>query len=127
MDADNQDVVLPNDAFIKTTTIDILKERAHNPTSDWSPEVDFDDFISGLLHWQESASTSPSSWHVGLYKALATAFCNSSDAFSDSSNAEDPKDQSTQEKAAQIPIPHPWARYHRRYTRVLSPSLDLGH
>jgi hypothetical protein len=102
-DSNDQDVVLPDDAFIETTTvIEILKERAHNPTTEWSPDVDFDDFISGLLHWRESTSTSPSSRHLGLYKALAIAFCNSSDDFSDSSDAEDPEDPSTQEKAAQI-------------------------
>jgi hypothetical protein len=102
-DAEDHDVVLLDDAFIKTTTvIDILKERAHNPTTEWSPDVDFSDFISGLLHWRESTSTSPSSRHLGLYKALATAFCNSSDEFSDSSDAEDPEDPPTQEKAAQI-------------------------
>jgi hypothetical protein len=84
-----------------------LKERAQNPTTEWSPDVDFDDFISGLLHWRESTSTSPSSRHLRLYKALATAFCNSSDELSDSSDAEDPEDPSTQEKAAQImPLIH---------------------
>jgi hypothetical protein len=102
-DADDHEVVLPDVTFIETATvIDILKERAHNPTTEWSPDVDFDDFISRLLHWRESTSTSPSSRHLGLYKALATAFCNSSDEFSDSSDAEDPEDPSTQEKAAQI-------------------------
>jgi hypothetical protein len=90
-DSNDQNVVLPDDAFIETTTvIEILKERAHNPTTEWSPDVDFDNFISGLLHWRESTSTSPSSRHLGMYKALATAFCNSSDEFSDSSDADNP-------------------------------------
>jgi hypothetical protein len=48
-----------------------------------SSEVDFDAFISDLLHWKESTSTSPSRRHLGLYKALRTAYIDASKEFND--------------------------------------------
>jgi hypothetical protein len=46
---------------------------------------------------RESTSTFPSGQHLGLYKALVTAHCNSSGEFS-----ADPEDPPTQDKATQI-------------------------
>jgi hypothetical protein len=43
--------------------------------------LDFETFISAFLHWKESTSTSPSRRHLGLYKALITAYINASDKF----------------------------------------------
>jgi hypothetical protein len=80
----------------------ILKERAKNPTTEWEPEIDFDDFLSGLLHWRGITSTSPSSRHLGLYKAVATAYCNSNEEFTNPADSDDPFDIPTQEKADQI-------------------------
>jgi hypothetical protein len=102
-DAADNDVVLLDDAFVETATVlAILQERAQNPTTEWAPEVDFDNFLSGLLHWRETTSTLPSSRHLGLYKALATAYCNSNDEFANPANSNDPFDIPTQEKAYQI-------------------------
>ena len=77
------DITLSDSSFIETNTVlDILREKASTPTQSWSPLLTFDDFISGLLHWQESTSTSPSGCHLGVYKALVTAYLNNSDEFS---------------------------------------------
>jgi hypothetical protein len=65
-DADDNDIVLPTTTFVETATVlKILRERANNPTTKWSPKLDFDDFISVLLHWKEATSTSPSRRHLG--------------------------------------------------------------
>jgi hypothetical protein len=103
-DANDNEIRLPETAIVKTATVmDILRTRSNNPTTEWSPEVDFDDFLSALLHWHELTSTScPSSRHLGLYKALATACCNSNDAFSNPQDPDNPSDIPTQEKAKLI-------------------------
>jgi hypothetical protein len=43
-----------------------------------------------------------SSHHLGLYKALATAYCNSNEEFANPADSDDPFDIPTQEKADQI-------------------------
>jgi hypothetical protein len=102
-DADDNDIVLPDTALVETATVlDILRERAQNPVTKWSPDLDFEDFISSLLHWRESTATSPSSRHLGLYKALVTAYCNNNGEFSEPYDDEDPADPPTKEKAAEI-------------------------
>jgi hypothetical protein len=51
-DADNNEIRLPDRAFVETVTfMDILRARSNNPTTELSPEVNFDDFLSALLHW----------------------------------------------------------------------------
>ena len=66
--------------FPETETIlKVLQERS--TPHQWSHELSFRDFISGLLHWRESTSTSPSGRHLGVYKALVTAHINSSGEF----------------------------------------------
>jgi hypothetical protein len=98
-DADDNEIQLPDTAFVKTATVmDILRARAKNPTTEWSPELDFDDFPSALLHWRESTSTSPSSRHLGLYKALATACYNSNGEFSNPLDPDDSEDIPTTER-----------------------------
>jgi hypothetical protein len=100
-DANDNDIVLPNTAFVENTTVlEILRERADNPTTKWLPELDFDDFISALLHWKETTSTFPSGRHLGQYKALGTAYCNSNGGFSRPGDNDD--DPTTQEKAGHI-------------------------
>jgi hypothetical protein len=75
---------------------------SQNPTTQWSPDLHFEDFILGLLHWKEETLTSPSTRHLGLYKALATAYCNNSGEFSKPFDVDDPSDSPPNEKAEQI-------------------------
>jgi hypothetical protein len=91
---DGNDIVLPESAFLETQTdLAILRERLDDPTPKWSPDISFDKFISALLHWRESTSTSPSGRHLGLYKALITAYIDASGGFSELDF--DPHDGST--------------------------------
>jgi hypothetical protein len=102
-DAADNEIQLPDTAFVETATVvEILLARAKNPTTEWSLELDFDDFLSALLHWRESTSTSPSSRQLGLYKALATACCNSNGEFSNPLDTDDSNDIPTTEKAELI-------------------------
>jgi hypothetical protein len=54
-----------------------------------------------LLHWRDKTSTSPSGRHLGLYRALVMAHCNSSGEFCDS-DPNDESDLTTKEMAEQI-------------------------
>jgi hypothetical protein len=97
-DAQGNPIEVPDDCFTETHTIlDILREQAADPPPSWSPELDFETFISAFLHWKESTSTSPSRRHLGLYKALVTAYISASEEFDkkDPDNKYDPtvKDQ----------------------------------
>jgi hypothetical protein len=119
--ADN-DVVLPDIAFIETTTVlDILKERAKNPTTEWEPKLDFNHFLSSLLHWRETTSTSPSSRHLGLYKAVATVYCNSNEEFTNPADSDDPFDIPTQEKVIK------WTNDHLRSKNSNTVSIRARH
>jgi hypothetical protein len=128
-DADDNDIVLPHTAFVKTVTVlDILSKGSQNLATQWSPDLDFEAFISGLLHWQEEPSTSPSSRHLGLYKALATVYCNNSCEFSKPFDVADPSDSPTNEKAEQtLQVMHGLATmaatigfYLRRWIQVIN-------
>jgi hypothetical protein len=129
-DADGNRLLLPHPAFPESELVmDILKERAEARIPAWSDIVDFEeDFIPVLLHWRERTSTSPSGRHLGLYKALATAYCNSSDEFSDLYDDDDPSMGSIQDQAEQIlRIIHGLASkaaqlgfYLRRWLRVVN-------
>jgi hypothetical protein len=104
-DADGNDIEVPPECYTETHTIlSILRQQAANPPPSWSPEVDFDDFISAFLHWKEATLTSPSHRHLGLYKALVTVYINASEEFCDSKKPKkpDPLHPSTQAKAEQI-------------------------
>ena len=82
---------LPDDAFVETNTVlDILEEGSNSAQTSWSLMLPFDEFISGILHWHKTTSTSPSSCHLGIYKALVTAYINASGEFSNK-NSEDNK------------------------------------
>jgi hypothetical protein len=83
LDVDGAEIHVPGDAFLETRTVmNLLRERHEAYPGRWLDEVSFDEFISGLLHWNEKTLTSPSGRHLGLYGALVTAYCNSSGEFS---------------------------------------------
>jgi hypothetical protein len=99
-DAAGATIRLPEDSFTETETVmDLLRERHQAQCPGWSPFVSFDEFISGLLHWNEKTSTSPSGRHLGLYGALVTPYCDSSGEFSEYS---DDEALNTKDMAAQI-------------------------
>jgi hypothetical protein len=99
-DADGTEIHVPEESFLETKTVmELLRERHDANTHRWSDNVSFEEFISGLLHWNEATSTSPSGHHLVLYGALLTAYCNSSGEFS----KQEPDDDSTpQEMAGQV-------------------------
>jgi hypothetical protein len=58
------------------------------------------------LHWRESTVTSPSGRHLGIYRSLVTAYCDSSGEFSTRPDldADSPaSDLTVQEQAEEIP------------------------
>jgi hypothetical protein len=59
------------------TVLKILREAFADRPPGIESKVSFDDFIGSFLHWNEKTSTSPSWRHLGLYKSLVTAHCNS--------------------------------------------------
>jgi hypothetical protein len=103
-DVNGNRMLLPHPAFPDSELVmDILKERAAARAPAWSDIGDFDEaFIPAHLHWRERTSTSPSGRHLGLYKALVTAYCNSSDEFSVLYDDDDPSMGSIQDQAEQI-------------------------
>jgi hypothetical protein len=104
-DAAGSKILLPPPAFPETQLVmAVLQERAEQRKPSWPAIVDFEeDFIPALLHWRERTSTSPSGRHLGLYKALATAYCNSSAEFSVLCDDDDPSSMGTvQEQAESI-------------------------
>jgi hypothetical protein len=53
-DAAGNEIILPEHSFIETQTVmDLLQKRQRDPGVKWSEAVSFDEFISGLLHWNE--------------------------------------------------------------------------
>jgi hypothetical protein len=98
--ADGHTIQPLEDSFTETQTVmDLLRERHQAQSPGWYPTVSFEEFISGLLQWNEKTLTSPSGRHLGLYGALVTDFCNSSGEFSEYSDEEE---LNTKEMAAQI-------------------------
>jgi hypothetical protein len=82
--AGGREIRLPDFWFAETNKVlDILCERQQDLSQPWSEMVSCDKFISGLLHWKEKMLTSLSGRHLGLYRALVTARCNSSGEFHD--------------------------------------------
>jgi hypothetical protein len=55
--------------------------------------------VNAFLHWNERTSTSPSGRHLGLYKSVVTAHCDSGSEFDD---AHTHTDLSTKQKATDI-------------------------
>ena len=102
-DSNGNPITLPADAFTETkTVVDILRERATATGARWDPETSFDEFISGLLHWREATATSPSGRHLGVYRALTTAHCNSSGEFGTADQELDLDAPTIQEQATEI-------------------------
>jgi hypothetical protein len=81
-DPTGHNIELPADTFPETSLVlQILKDEAAANHPGWSSQVSFQDFISGILHWKESTSTSPSGRHLGIYRSLVTAYCDSGGEF----------------------------------------------
>jgi hypothetical protein len=75
-DAAGCEIRLPDTSFVEAhTVLELLRERQQDRSQPWLEIVSFDEFISGLLHWKEKASTSPSGRHLRLYRALVIAHC----------------------------------------------------
>jgi hypothetical protein len=101
-DAQSNAIEVPDDCFTETHTIlEMLREDPADPPPSWSPELDFDTFISAFLHWKESTSTSPSRRHLGLYKALVMAHINASKEF-DRKDPDNKYDPTAKDKAEEI-------------------------
>lgn len=59
----------------------ILQDEYRKDHPKWSPIITFDEFILGLLHWDEKTTNPPSGGHLGIYKALVTAYINAGGKF----------------------------------------------
>jgi hypothetical protein len=93
---------MPDDFFVETKMVmELLQERQRDLGTKWSEVVSFDEFISGLLHWNKSTSTSPSGRQLGLYKALVISYCNLIGEFN-TIPEDDDSELTTQEMAKQI-------------------------
>jgi hypothetical protein len=86
-DAEGHPLQLPAGTFKETITVLAILRNAF---ADRPPEIEatvsFDAFIASFLHWNEQTSTSPSSRHLGLYKSLVAAHCDSGREFQDCDN-----------------------------------------
>ncbi len=72
MDSDGNSIKLPTGTFLETSEVaQILKDESTANHPGWSSQVSFDDFISGILHWSEGTSTSPSARYLGIYQSLS--------------------------------------------------------
>jgi hypothetical protein len=81
---DDTPVVLPPGTFKETSTVlEIIREAFESRPAPIQATVTFDDLITSFLHWNENTSTSPSGRHLGLYKSLVTAHCDSGSEFRD--------------------------------------------
>jgi hypothetical protein len=99
-DANGAPLELLAGTFIETITVmQILQAKLTNPPPSIPNTVPFEDFVNAFLHWNERTSTSPSGRHLGLYKSVVTAHCDSGSEFDD-----DPThaDLSTKLKATEI-------------------------
>jgi hypothetical protein len=73
---------LPPGTFTETITVlEILRAAFQDPIPGICSTLSFEDFVSALLHWKEATTTSPSGRHLGLYKSLVTAHCDSGSEF----------------------------------------------
>jgi hypothetical protein len=84
-DVNGQPIGLPDGTFAETATVlKRLREAMEDRPSSISITISFEDFVSSFLHhWSEHTSTSPSGRHLGIYKSLLTAHCNSRGKFDD--------------------------------------------
>jgi hypothetical protein len=82
---------LPPGTFTEmATVVETLHVALQSPIPGIPDVVSFDNFISRFLHWNEALSTrSPSGRHLGLYKTLVTAHCNSGSEFQDDATKDD--------------------------------------
>ena len=80
---DDKSIEITPWTFSETQTVmDILREESSKEHQKFNAEITFDEIISSLLHWRESTSTSPSRRHLGVYKALLTAYIDTGGLFS---------------------------------------------
>jgi hypothetical protein len=87
-DAEGHPLQLPDRTFKETITVlAILRDAFADRPPEVEATVSFDAFIASFLHWNEQTSTSPSGRHLGLYKSLVTAHCDSGQEFQDCDNA----------------------------------------
>jgi hypothetical protein len=58
LDADGTEIHVPEESFLETKTVmELLRERHDANPHRWSDNVSFEEFISGLLHWNEATSS----------------------------------------------------------------------
>jgi hypothetical protein len=96
LDSDGNPLQLPEGTFTETLTVlQLLREAFADRPPSIDATVSFDDFVDLFLHWNENTSTSPSGRHLGLYKSLVTAHCDSGSEFRDGTDDE-PSIQSKQ-------------------------------
>jgi hypothetical protein len=83
-DASGQPLGLPAGTFPETTSVlQLLREAMEDIPPSIPTTIAFDNFVTAFLHWNEHTSTSPSDRHLGLYKSLPTAHCDSGGEFDD--------------------------------------------
>jgi hypothetical protein len=83
-DVNDQPIGLPDGTFAETATVlKLLCEAMEDRPSSIPVTISFEDFVSSFLHWNEHTSTSPSGHHLGIYKSLLTAHCDSEGEFDD--------------------------------------------
>jgi hypothetical protein len=112
-------LTLPDGTFAETVTVmQILQEALSSPPPSIQATIPFEGFIKAFLHWDEETSTRPSGRHLGLYKSLVTAHCDSGSEFDD---AETPQDLSTNIQATEI-----LHAIHSVATRVAERGLYLA-
>jgi hypothetical protein len=96
LDPHGDPIVLPPGTFRETSTVlDIIREAFESRPASIQATVTFDDFITSFLHWNEKTSTSPSGRHLGLYKSLVTAHCDSGSKFRDTDDGLSIQEKST--------------------------------
>lgn len=110
---DGDPVIFPTNSFVETRAIhEILQEELKGAKIQCT--ITLEDLVDCIAHWRESTSTSPSGLHLGIWKALVTAYKNKNDEFSDAKNE---GEISTQKKATLI---------LEAYVTLLNSAIEKG-
>jgi hypothetical protein len=97
--ADGTPLSLPDGTFTETVTVlKTIHKAFHDRPPSINALVTFDDFVTSFLHWDETTATSPSGRHLGLYKSVVTAHCDSRAEFNTQSD-DQPGTPTIQEQA----------------------------